>query len=106
MPRLTSCCAHVNQRLDLECDVKVTALQVPKSTHNYYLEFMFDAATDCTLSIWYLCDEIIGASNNTVRFETDYRIQPKTVQFPKGLGHHYVQPIEEGMLVYPPTSTL
>jgi len=69
--------------------------KVPKSTHNYSLEFMFDAATDCTLSIWYLCDEIIGESNNTVRFETDYRIQPKTVQFPKGLGHHYVQPVEE-----------
>lgn len=48
--------------------------QVPESPHCYSLEFVFDAAADCTLSIWYLTEEITDQSNNTLRFETNYQV--------------------------------
>ena len=44
--------------------------------NNYNLEFDFDAAADCTISIWYLAEEIVdSASNNTIKFETSYQAQ-------------------------------
>jgi hypothetical protein len=43
--------------------------------NQYTLEFDFDAASDCTLSIWYLAEEIVDpASNNTIKFETTYQV--------------------------------
>jgi len=82
-----------------DVNLKKQSLKLNKipNSQSYTLEFDFDAATDCTLSIWYLAEEILDtATNNTIRFETTYQIQPKTRQFRKGLGQHFVQPLDEG----------
>lgn len=55
-----------------DVNLKKQTLRLNKSTthpHTYTLEFTFDAAADCTLSIWYLAEEKTDASNNTLRFE-------------------------------------
>mmetsp|Transcript_10970 Transcript_10970/g.26391 ORF Transcript_10970/g.26391 Transcript_10970/m.26391 type:complete len:316 (+) Transcript_10970:129-1076(+) len=85
-----------------DVNLKKQTLRLNKSTthpHTYTLEFTFDAAADCTLSIWYLAEEKTDASNNTLRFEAQYQIQPKTLKFQKGLGQHFSQPVDEGFNV-------
>mmetsp|Transcript_66105 Transcript_66105/g.157753 ORF Transcript_66105/g.157753 Transcript_66105/m.157753 type:complete len:315 (-) Transcript_66105:87-1031(-) len=71
-------------------------VKVPDNPHIYNLEFTFDAAAACTLSIWYLAEEKTDVSNNTLSFETQYPIQPQTAKFEKGLAQVYTQPLEEG----------
>jgi len=82
-----------------DVNLKKQSLKLNRAANGnvYNLEFDFDAAADCTLSIWYLAEEIVdAASNNTIKFETTCQIQPKTRQFRKGLGQHFVQAPEEG----------
>jgi E3 ubiquitin-protein ligase MGRN1 len=71
-------------------------VKVPNNPHLYTLEFTFDAAAACTLSVWYLAEEKTDVTNNTLCFETQYPIQPQTVQFEKGLAQQYLQPVEDG----------
>ncbi|EKX32919.1 hypothetical protein GUITHDRAFT_98480 [Guillardia theta CCMP2712] len=69
------------------------------SPNTYCLEFLFDAAADCTVSIWFLAEEQVDSANNTIKFETSYEIQPKTVKFKAALGQHFTQPENEGFNV-------
>ena len=71
-------------------------VKVPNNPHLYTLEFTFDAAAACTLSVWYLAEEKTDVTNNTLCFETQYPTQPQTVQFEKGLAQQYLQPVEDG----------
>jgi hypothetical protein len=87
---------------------------VPDNPNTYCLEFIFDAAADCSMSIWYLAEESIDPATNTANFESTYQviflhhilssiansrvpqIKPKTRQFKKGLGQRFVLDPEEG----------
>jgi len=69
---------------------------VPDNPNTYCLEFVFDAAADCSMSIWYLAEEAIDPATNTANFESTYQIKPKTRQFKKGLGQRFVLDPDEG----------
>ena len=66
-------------------------VKVPDETDKYCLEFIFDAATECTVSIWYLAEEKTDTSNNTLSFETHYPTQPQCIQYEAALGQRYEQ---------------
>ena len=66
-------------------------VKVPDESDKYCLEFIFDAATECTVSIWYLAEEKTDTSNNTLSFETQYPTQPQCIQYEAALGQRYEQ---------------
>ena len=66
-------------------------IKVPNEENKYCLDFIFDAAANCTVSIWYLAEEKTDTSNNTLAFEPNYPIQPETIQFESSLGQRYQQ---------------
>mmetsp|Transcript_33339 Transcript_33339/g.48716 ORF Transcript_33339/g.48716 Transcript_33339/m.48716 type:complete len:322 (-) Transcript_33339:62-1027(-) len=77
-----------------DVNLKKQTLRLLKSAEEpskYRLDFIFDAATACTVSIWYLAEEKTDNSNNTLSFETQYQIQPQTIKFEQALGQRYVQ---------------
>jgi len=77
-----------------DVNLKKQTLRLLKSEEEpskYRLDFIFDAATACTVSIWYLAEEKTDNSNNTLSFETQYHIQPQTIKFEPALGQRYVQ---------------
>ena len=88
---------QLTETIHNDVNLKKQTLRVirsPEEPNKYRLDFIFDAATDCTVSIWYLADEITDNSNNTLSFESSYPIQPQTTKFPAQLGHRYVQTSE------------
>jgi hypothetical protein len=66
-------------------------VKVPDETDKYCLEFIFDAATECTVSIWYLAEEKTDTSNNTLSFDSGFPTQPLTIQYEAALGQRYEQ---------------
>lgn len=70
-------------------------VKAPGEADKYMLDFIFDAATDCTVSIWYLAEEKTDNSNNTLSFESQYPIQPETMRFEAGLGQRYREKVDK-----------
>ena len=66
-----------------DVNLKKQTLRVKKAaadSNKYVLDFVFDANAECTVSIWYLAEEFVDSSNNTLSFESKYPIQPETVR--------------------------
>ena len=62
-------------RNDVNLKKQTLKLNRVANGNQYTFEFDFDAAADCTLSIWYLAEEIVdAASNNTIKFDTSYQV--------------------------------
>lgn len=94
---LLTCARQLTETIRNDVNLKKQTLRLiksPEEPSKYRLDFMFDAAAECTVSIWYLAEEKTDASNNTLAFETQYPIQPVTTKFPAALGHRYVQTLE------------
>lgn len=81
-----------------DVNLKKQTLRVVKAAgegEKYMLDFIFDARSDCTISIWYLADERTDSSNNTLSFDSQYPIQPETIRFQAGLGQRYLQKVDK-----------
>jgi len=81
-----------------DVNLKKQTLRVKKAaadSNKYVLDFVFDANAECTVSIWYLAEEFVDSSNNTLSFESKYPIQPETIRFKAGLGQRYQQSVDK-----------
>eukprot|EP00741_Cyanophora_paradoxa_P009857 tig00001668_g9548.t1 len=85
-----------------DVNLKKNSLKLVRDEANpnlYRVEFQFDAATECTVTVFFVAVETTEANSPaTYKCVYDNR-QPHTRTFPKGLGQFYAQAADEGVNV-------